>query len=74
VVLRSVLQLLGIANVVPSSDYFHSGDGSDTFLRNVGSYMSYTASHLRGVCSPNISMFINWYSVGEAMDLPSGPS
>jgi hypothetical protein len=35
---RSVLQLLVIANVVSSTDSFHSDDGGDSFLRNVGSY------------------------------------
>jgi hypothetical protein len=45
--LRSVIQLLVIANVVPSSVIFHPDNGSYAFLRHVGSYKSHTASHLR---------------------------
>jgi hypothetical protein len=33
------------ANDFLFSDYFHLEDGGDTFLRNVGSYKSHTASH-----------------------------
>jgi hypothetical protein len=41
-----VLRLLLTANV-PGADSCHPGDGGDTFLRNVGSYYSNTASHRR---------------------------
>jgi hypothetical protein len=41
--LHSVLQLVVIAEVVPSSLIFYTDDGGDAFLRNVGSYKSHAA-------------------------------
>jgi hypothetical protein len=35
------------ANVVPSSPILVTYDGGDMFLRNIGSYKTHTASHLR---------------------------
>jgi hypothetical protein len=50
--LRSVLQLIVTANVVPSSPILvHSDDGGDNFLRNVFSYKSHTASLPEGYSS-----------------------
>jgi hypothetical protein len=41
--LRSVIQLLVIANVIPSLPILVSDDGGDTLLRNVGFYKSHMA-------------------------------
>jgi hypothetical protein len=56
------LQLLLAANVVPSSLIFHPDDGSDTFLRNVGSYKSHTVSHPRR----RYSSIIRWFVPGSS--------
>jgi hypothetical protein len=37
--------LLVTGNVVPNTDSCHPDDGGATFIRNVGSYKSHTASH-----------------------------
>jgi hypothetical protein len=46
VFLHSVLQLLVTANIVPNYSY-HYDDGGNTFLQNISSYKSHTASHPR---------------------------